>query len=138
MNLRYVIREGEKVLQQERKYYKDLQCTEYLESVWIDVPTSTIKDEKLPVTDFEKALEVAAEYHVRESNECEVMDDYRSHEDTFSAGARWARSYTVDEILKFLKEKQVLIIGNIGMTHQEQITQVLERNFKESGDINGH
>ncbi len=40
------------------------------------------------------AMEAAATYYVRDSDECSVMDSYYDHEDTFRAGWKAARAYT--------------------------------------------
>lgn len=46
----------------------------------------------------EEDIKKAARYHVRESNECEVMDTYMAHEDTFLEGAKWADSQLQERI----------------------------------------
>ena len=64
-----------------------------------------------------------AKYYVRESNECEVMDDYIAHEQTFKAGHA-SRQQEVDALNVKVKELQNTIRAEeIKINHEDGVYQ---------------
>lgn len=77
------------------------------------------------MTDFEKALEENAEKSSKES--CDSKYEWKNYEEIFYAGARWAREFTVREIVSFLSE-EMIARGYVPIW-----AEFLESHFKDRG-----
>ena len=62
---------------------------------------------------IDEQIEATAKKFVRESNDCELLDDYSAHENTYKHGASFGRELERKRILEMLRSEEAEIENGI-------------------------